>query len=108
MACKSTKTGCDDLRKSRQCNMSRTNQMFAHMQVQKHLRMQGMEQPLPGLVLFPNGRQSADNSGQDTPGLPGLLDFPTPTNNFLGCLLSPPSTKACLRAKPCLQAGLAR
>ena len=63
-------------------------QMFAHMQMQKHLQMQGMEQPLPGLVLLSKLTKSADSLGQDTQGLLGLFALPPPAAQHLLGLLA--------------------
>ena len=76
MGCRSSKTGCDQLGKMKQCNMSKALQMFANMQMQRN-QMQ-VEQPLPGLVLFPRRQPSADDLGQGTQGLPGFLALPPP------------------------------
>jgi len=67
MACRSSNTGRYYLGKSRQCYMSRTMQMLAHMQMQKHLRTQGMEEPLLGLLALP------PPAAQELPKLLALL-----------------------------------
>ena len=66
---------------------------FANVQMQKKLQMQATEKPLPGLIIFPKGRQSADNLGEGAQGLPGLLALPTQKqpNACLGCLFCLPT-----------------
>ena len=125
MGCRSSKTGCDLLGRSRLCNMSQTMQLFGNMQTQRSMQTQPMEQPLPGLVVFPR-RQPYCEGPQ---GLPGLLALPPPVAAELPgvaattalplpaaietlALPAPPplsakackaglATKACLAAKAC-------